>query len=88
MIEKSSEKRKFKKDLKRRLIEILIFIPAGLGFAWLFYYVNLSVGLQLFLTVVCWGAVVGIVELIFWLISKKIAQKEALKPKKKDPFAD
>lgn len=87
MIDKS-QKRRFKKDIKRRLIEIAIFIPAGAGFAYLFWYLKLSVGLQLFLTVVCWGAVIGIVELIIWQVSKKIKQREEKKPKRRDPFAD
>ena len=84
----NKEKRKFKKDYKRRMIEICVLIPVGIGFAFLFWWLNLSVGLQLFLTVLCWGACIGIVELVFWLVDRKIKQKEAQKPKRHDPFAD
>ena len=70
------------------MIEILASIPFGVGFAYLFFAINLSVGLQLFLTVVCWGAVIVIIEIIFWLISKTIEKKNKNKPKKRDPFAD
>lgn len=83
-----SDKRIFKSTLKRRTIEILISIPFGIGFATLFWYINLSYGLQLFLTVVCWGASIVLVELVFALINKVIEKKNIGKPKKRDPFAD
>ena len=83
----NTQKRLFKKNVKRRMIEILASIPFGVGFAYLFFAINLSVGLQLFLTVVCWGAVIVIIEIIFWLISKTIEKKNITKPKKRDPFS-
>lgn len=82
------QKRKFKKDVKRRMIEVIASIPFGVGFAFLFWWLNLSVGLQLFLTVVCWGAIIGIVELIFFFINRAIEKRNASKPKRRDPFAD
>ena len=82
------EKRKFKKDAKRRMIEMFASIPFGVAFAYLFYWLKLSVGLQLFLTVVCWGAIIGIVELVFFLVNKAVQKREASKPKRRDPFVD
>ena len=67
---------------------IAISIPFGIGFASLFWFINLSYGLQLFLTIVCWGAVIGLMELGVWLVSKAIKKKNKDKPKKRDPFAD
>ncbi len=84
----NKQKKLFKKNMKRRMIELFVSIPFGIGFAYLFYVINLSVGLQLFLTVVCWGAVIGIIELIFWLVSIIVAKKQKDKPKRRDPFAD
>lgn len=84
----SKEKRKLKKDAKRRIIETCATLPFGIGFAYLFYKIGLSVGLQLFLTVVCWGAIIGIVELCAVLIIKKIEKRNSEKPKRRDPFAD
>ncbi|MDD4110796.1 MAG: hypothetical protein PHS54_04510 [Clostridia bacterium] len=86
MLNSNSEKRVFKKNLRRRVIEVLISIPFGIGFATLFWWINLSYGLQLFLTIVCWGAVIGLMELGFWLFSKNIKKKNKDKPR--DPFAD
>ena len=83
-----TQKRLFKKNVKRRFIEILISLPFGIGFAYLFYVLKLNVGLQLFLTVVCWGGVIVIIELLFWLIEKAIKKKNKDKPKRRDPFAD
>lgn len=88
MLNSDSERRIFKKNLKRRIIEIAISIPFGIGFASLFWFINLSYGLQLFLTIVCWGAVIGLMELGVWLVSKAIKKKNKDKPKKRDPFAD
>ena len=82
------EKRKFKKDAKRRMIEMFASIPFGVAFAYLFYWLKLSVGLQLFLTVVCWGAIIGIVELVFFLVNKAVQKHEASRPKRRDQFAD
>ena len=84
----NKQKKLFKKNMKRRMIELFVSIPFGIGFAYLFYVINLSVGLQLFLTVVCWGAIIGIIELIFWLVSIIVAKKQKDKPKRRDPFAD
>ncbi len=84
----SSEKRKMKSNMKRRMIELLCLIPAGIGFAVLFWWLNLSLSLQLLLTVVCWGAVFVIVDIIIMLITKKVAENQSKKPKRKDPFAD
>ena len=84
----NKQKRNFKKDYKRRMIEICVSIPVGIGFAFLFWWLNLGVALQLFLTVVCWGAFIGIVELIFWLINRSLKKKLENKPKRRDPFAD
>ncbi|MCI6542272.1 MAG: hypothetical protein MR423_00430 [Firmicutes bacterium] len=84
----SSEKRKMKSSLKRRTIELLSTIPVGVGFAVLFWKIGLYVSLQLFLTIVCWGAVFVIIDIVVMLIQKKIAEKQSKKPKRKDPFAD
>lgn len=83
-----SDKMIFKSTLKRRIIEILISIPFGIGFATLFWYINLSNSLTIFLTVVCWGTTIVLIELVFVLIKKFIEKKNIGKPKKRDPFAD
>lgn len=88
MLNSDSEKRILKSTLKRRLIELLISLPFGIGFVTLFFFINLAPALQLFLAIVCWGAVIAIIELIFWAISKEIKKKNVNKPKKRDPFAD
>jgi len=88
MFNSDSNKRQYKVLLKRRVIEVIISIPFGIGFATLFWFIGLSFGLQLFLTVVCWGAVLALIELGFYLVAKLIKKKNAGKPKKKDPFAD
>ena len=88
MLNSDSERRKLKLTIKRLIIEMLVSIPFGVGFAVLFWYVNLSYGLQLFLTIVCWGVIVGLFELIYFLIKKIIEKKNTGKPKKRDPFAD
>ncbi len=84
----STQKRYFKKSIKRRMIELLASIPFGVAFAYLFFKLNLSVGLQLFLTIVCWGAVIVIIELVVWLVGKAIEKRKKDKPKRRDPFAD
>ncbi len=83
-----SDKRIYKSTLKRRIIEVLVSIPFGIGFATLFWYVGVTPGLQLFLTVVCWGASIALIEIVFILINKAIEKKNIGKPKKRDPFAD
>jgi hypothetical protein len=82
-----STKRVIKSDLKRRMIELCVSIPFGIGFVVLFWYAGLSDALNIFLTVVCWGAVIGIIELFSWLIRRNRKNKNGNKPKK-DPFAD
>lgn len=84
----NSEKRKIKKSVKRRTIELIVSIPFGICFAFLFWYIKLSVGMQLFLTVLCWGFIILIIEIIYYLIDKKIKTKKLNKPKRRDPFAD
>lgn len=88
MLNSDSERRILKATLKRRIIEVLISIPFGIGFVTLFWYLNISDGLNLFLTILCWGVVIAIMELILWGINKFIEKKNAGKPKKRDPFAD
>ncbi len=88
MLNSDTERRKLKLKIKRLMIEMLISIPFGIGFAYLFWYINLSYGLQLFLTIVCWGAVVALIELVYLLIKKIVENKNDNKPKKRDPFAD
>jgi ABC-type bacteriocin/lantibiotic exporter with double-glycine peptidase domain len=83
-----SRKRVAKITIKRRFLELFILIPVGIGFAVLFWFINLSLALQLILTILCWGAAIVIVELIIWLVSRHIAKKNELKPKRRDPFAD
>lgn len=83
-----NQKHKLKKDLKWRMITLLLSIPFGLGFAVLFYMLGLSIGLQIFLIVVCWGIVYFLILLICWAIKKQIVKRNLNKPKKKDPFAD
>lgn len=83
-----TEKRIYKVALKKRMVRLLVSIPFGIVIAALFWYINLSPGLQLFLTIICWGVVIGLIELIVWGFSRIIKRKEAKKPKKKDPFAD
>ena len=83
-----NQKHKLKKDIKWRMITLLLSIPFGAGFAVLFYVVVLNIGLQIFLTVLCWGAVYLGILLIIWLIKKGIAKRNLNKPKKRDPFAD
>ena len=88
MLINREEKHKLKKDLKWRMITLLLSIPFGIGFAVLFYWLRLNIGLQIFLTVVCWGVVYLGILLICWAIKKQITKRNLNKPKKKDPFAD
>ena len=88
MLINREEKHKLKKNIKRRLITLGLSIPFGVGFAVLFYWLNLSFAVQLILTVVCWGAIYCLLELAYWGIAKAISKRNAGKPKKKDPFAD
>ena len=88
MLVNQQEKYKLKKTLKRRALTLLLSIPFGIGFAILFYICNLSFALQLFLTVVCWGTVFLLIELLVYYIKKALENKAKTKPKKIDPFAD
>ena len=88
MLINREEKHKLKKNIKRRFITLGLSIPFGVGFAVLFYYLKLSNAVQLILTIVCWGALYCIIELIYWAIARAIKKRNAGKPKKKDPFAD
>jgi ABC-type bacteriocin/lantibiotic exporter with double-glycine peptidase domain len=88
MLNSDSEKRVLKSTLKRRMIELLVSIPFGIGFVTLFFFLNLSPALQLFLAIVCWGAVIALIDLTVWAILKSIKKKNEKKPKKRDPFAD
>ena len=88
MLINRNEKYKLKKDIKRRFITLGLSIPFGVGFAVLFYWLKLSTAVQLVLTVVCWGAVYCLLEVVYWAIAKAVAKRNADKPKKKDPFAD
>lgn len=85
---KNSKQTKYqiKKDVKRRLISLCILIPFGVGFAILFYTLNLAFGLQLLFTVLSWGAVYLLYEVCYSLIKKQIEKKTKQKPH--DPFAD
>lgn len=80
-------KRETISELKRRVIEILVSAPFGITFATLFWYSNLSKGLQLFLTVICWGTLIVIIDLIAAAILKIIKNRNVKNPKA-DPFAD
>lgn len=88
MLINRNEKHQLKKDLKWRMITLALSIPFGAGFAVLFYWAGLNIGLQIFLTVLCWGAVYLGILLICSAIKKQIAIRNMNKPKKKDPFAD
>ncbi|MBO4412556.1 MAG: hypothetical protein J5779_00885 [Clostridia bacterium] len=88
MLVNQQEKYKLKKTLKRRMLTLLLSIPFGVGFAMLFYICNLSFALQLFLTVVCWGTVFLLIEMLIYYFGKAMANKNKNKPKKIDPFAD
>lgn len=88
MLVNQQEKYKLKKTLKRRALTLVLSIPFGIGFAVLFYVCKMSFVLQLFLTVVCWGAVYLLIELLIYYIGKALASKNKNKPKKRDPFAD
>ena len=88
MLINREEKHKLKKDIKRRLITLGLSIPFGLAFAVLFFWCKLQTAVQLVLTVVCWGAVYCIIELIYWAIAKAVRKRNEGKPKKRDPFAD
>lgn len=88
MLNSDSERRVFKKNLRRRIIEVIISIPFGIFFTTLFWMINLPNELNVFLTIVCWGVVIGLMELGVWLVSKHIKKKNKDKPKKRDPFAD
>lgn len=89
MLKSEHEKKKIISDLKRRIIEILISVPFGIAFAVLFWTpkLALSPGLQLFLTVLCWGALVVIIEIVAMAILKA-AKKRNEKSPKADPFSD
>lgn len=82
------EKHQLKKVIKWRIITLFCSIPFGLIFAVLFYMAGLNFGLQLFLTVLCWGVVYFIILLICIGIKKHIEKKNLNKPKKFDPFVD
>lgn len=89
MLEDRTQRHKLKKDAKRRLIALCVLIPFGIAYASLFFMLNkFSNGVQILLTVVCWGATFAIYELLYWWISKLILKKNKNKPKTKDPFAD
>lgn len=88
MLNSDSEKRVLKSSLKRRMIELLVSIPFGIGFVTLFFFLNLNPALQLFLAIVCWGSLIALIDLVVWAILKNIKNKNAKKPKKRDPFAD
>lgn len=87
MLNTNSEKKKTISELKRRVIEILVSIPFGIGFAVLFWYLNMSAGLQLFLTVLCWGVVIVAIDLIAIAIIKSLEKRREKNPRT-DPFAD
>ena len=86
MMKNRQTRHQLKKDIKRRLISLCILIPFGVGFAVLFYSLNLSFALQLLFTVLSWGGVYLLYEVCYSLIKKQIEKKRKAKPH--DPFAD
>lgn len=84
MLEDKNQRYVMKKTIKRRLIVLCATIPFGVLFAVLFYVLKLSNALQTILTILCWGAVYVLFEVIYFLF------KKYHKPKKEkvDPFAD
>ena len=84
MLEDKNQRYVLKKTIKRRLITLCLTIPFGLGFAVLFYILKLNTVLQLFLTIVCWGAVYLLFEVLYFLFKKYHKSKK----EKPDPFAD
>ena len=78
-------KREYKRDVKRMMIFLLIMLPFLAVITFCFdYFLHMDRVLNIFLLVVIGGFGVLIMELIY----KKIQDKKAEKPKKKDPYAD
>ena len=83
MIKDKMTKHNVKKSVKKRLWHLCFTLPLGVGFAVLFYWLKLNDVLQFFLTLICWGAVFGAVELVCYFINKSKSKKQI-----QDPFGD
>jgi lipopolysaccharide export LptBFGC system permease protein LptF len=81
----NTEKKRFKLELKRIGIYLLILVPVLIFVSAIFSIYNINSGLSIFLIVIIGIAFCVIFELIYFLFSKR---KEKTILDKKDPYSD